>query len=187
MEKETSEEKFKKIQEIIFHEEEEALRNFRSVDFENQLNKSILDLAAGKKPFRFSRAIPAPTIGIFLILILAGLFAFLTIGKKTSTDYEWASFQEFFEQALALKESRPSAERALKGPEALSPIGGTVEKALSVLSEEQKLSRPWEELHPPFEKKDTPKLDLRKKIEILIKEKSIERFLSFYSEKFKEV
>lgn len=183
MNKKTDDGDFEEIGRLIQYDVDEALRVFRSVDFGKRLRARIAadERAVKAKSFLRRIAIPSAT----LLAVSAALFL-LNVHRSPAP---WPVHPRLFAAVLSQLPafSRPAAEfpSGPAGAAGMSEAGGGFQSALASAERWKK----GEERETPA-RADGPRvpvLSLKKKMEILYKDKVIERALVLLIGKSKEV
>jgi hypothetical protein len=178
---------FEDIRRLVSAETDEALRRFRAGNFEAKLRARIAaaDRAAGEAPKRFFRLRPlaVSAVAAALILLLAGgAFLVLRHGRKGGDDA--AVFVKGFGRL-------PGLESVMAGPAGVPDHGRTASASSGpmarVLGQAYEEKKAEEDRTVPVAAPAAPRLSLKKKIEILFKDRVLERVLSSIHEKSKEV
>lgn len=176
------------IEKLIGAEEEDALWKFRAGDFQSRLKKQVQVKEGEKNRLSFYRQKPKLVWGAAGLLLAAGGIVFLVISGHAPREGAVKTLEDVLLEMPGIRaiERQPSVnlDRQTIAP---APIESSFATVLSEVEKEKasKESRATTYLNP-YEGKKPPHLDLQKKYEILIIEKSVERFLRLFSQKFKE-
>ena len=179
---------FASFKALIQKEKEEAFRLFQQSDFEVKLKKRIMAKEDKVNDFWIGLKKPAIMGGLLVLIICVAVISLTIIlslsGQKTSLK----DIEQFFKDS-------PGFQRLVKGREGRN-FGQAKEYEktylleskiknvlLTSLKKEDTLS---EKITFSWEKEKSPELDLNKKIEILIRQQSVQRWLSRYLIKFEE-
>jgi hypothetical protein len=176
------------IEKLIRAEEEDALRKFRASDFQARLEKRIQKKEGEKHRLSFFRQNPKLIWGAAGLLLAAGVIVFLAIPRHAPSEVTVKTLENVLSQMPGFQaiERQPSVNlNSQTIPPA--PLEAFFAFVLSQLEKEKASIEFAETASPnPYEGRKAPPLDLQKKYEILIIEKSIERVLSLISQRFKE-
>jgi hypothetical protein len=174
---------FQEIAGLIREEKEQALQTFRRGDFEQKVRKQLATVPMGKhKLFEHSMIVPA---SVAALIVVAGGLTLLFLrrpaavsqtgpGRMAAILSEWPGISE-----LTLSSEGVPAETTR-----LSAMAQAVQKVL-MLAAKEKEGEEQKSLVPNVLPK-VPHLSLEKKMEILLKEKAVERVLVSILEKNKE-
>lgn len=181
---------FNKIQKIISREEKEALQIFREVDFNSRMDTRIRADAKKKTLFPLWMRRPVPILRAALLAIIAGVIVLISIFFSSSEKNEINAIEQFFQsapgvQSLMKSKETESRDASMKDKASESRfLGEEIRKVyLSVPKTRQSLAT---ETALIWDEKKLPRFDLRRKIEILIKEQKLHHFLTKYLKKNKE-
>jgi len=179
---------FEDIRRLVSADTDEALRRFRAGDFEAKLRARIAaaDRAAGEVPKRSFRLRPLAVSAVaaaLIILLAGGAFLVLRHGRKGGGD-DAAVFVKGFGRL-------PGLESVVAGPAGVPDHGRAASASSSpmarVLGQAYEEKKAEEERTVPAAAPAAPRLSLKKKIEILFKDRTLERVLLSIHEKSKEV
>jgi len=176
------------IEKLIGAEEEAALRKFRAGDFQARLEKRIQKKEGEKHRLSFFRQNPKLVWGAAGLLVAAGVIVFLVIPRHPPSEVTVKTLENVLSQMPGFQaiERQPSVN--LNSQTILpAPLEAFFVSVLSEIEKQKASKESMEAKSPnPYEGYKPPPLDLQKKYEILIIEKSVERVLSLISQKFKE-
>lgn len=167
---------FEEIQKLIALEEERALREFQKRDFEANVLRRI-EAESQKKSF-LRRWAPVFVLNIFIIAAVA-MAILLTMRSGPTSQMALTPLEQILQQMPGLKKKPvfPSSAKELSG------FGQALKIAFCTNQEKNIESEP----SSPPERKFDPKLDLKRKMQILFQEKAIEQFLLKYAKNIEEV
>jgi len=176
------------IRRLVSAETDEALRRFRAGNFEAKLRARFAppDRAAGEAPKRFFRLRPlavSADAAAHVLLLAGGAFLVLRHGRKGGGD-DAAVFVKGLGRL-------PGLESVVAGPagvpdhrRTVTASSGPMARVLGQAYEEKKAE---EDRSVPAAAPAAPRLSLKKKLEILFKDRTLERVLLSIHEKSKEV
>jgi hypothetical protein len=176
MEQSHKDKNFEEIQKLIGLEEERSLQEFRKRDFEGNVLRRI-EAESQKKSF-LRRWAPVFGLNIFIIAAVA-LAIFLTMRSGPTSQIALTPLEQILQQMPGLKKKPTFSSSA----EELSSFGQALKIAFCTTREKNIESKP----SSPPERKFDPRLDLKRKMEILFQEKAIEQFLLKYAKTIEEV
>ena len=175
---------FEEIDRLIQNDVDEALRVFRSGDFGKRLRARIVAEAGAKTARSFLRKTAIPAAAATLLAVSAALFLVNIHRPPAPTPFRPLYFEALLRQLPAF--SRPAAELP-SGPDRAAGMSGSGGGFLSVLaSAERRKAEEEQKIISPTNRPKVPGLSLRKKMEILYKDKVIERALMILIGKIKE-
>jgi hypothetical protein len=174
------------LRRLVSAEKEEALTRFREGDFEAKLRARIAaaDRAAGWAPkgLRRLRPLAVPSLIAALVLLLAvGAFLVFRRGQQGA-----GGETAIFVKAVGMF---PGLEGLAAGPAGAAPGGGpaSADPFARVLAQAYHERRAEEDRTAPAAGPAVPHFSLKKKMEILFKDRALERVLLSIHEKSKEV
>ncbi|MFZ2054726.1 MAG: hypothetical protein WAU81_11065 [Candidatus Aminicenantales bacterium] len=176
---------FGDISALIRQEEEDGLAFFRTRNFRDRVETHLKGEAGGKKPPILSQVRAVPVLATVLVLIMAGIF--FSILKRPGAGPP----PEFKALASALGQLPGFSYRPREN--ATAPLGQTetsrlAESVRRVLVSAEKIKRREEQgISIPAGPVKVPRLSLDQKMEILFKERAIERALLLFKYDSKEV
>ena len=185
MNKKMDDRDFEEIGRLIQYDVDKALRVFRSGDFGKRLRARIAADERAVKTKSFFRRIAVPSAA--LLAVSAALF-FLNVHRSPAP---WPVHPRFFVAVLSqLPSFSRSATESPSGPAGeveRSEDGGGFQSAFASI--ERRKEKEEEDREPPLrtEGPRVPVLSLKKKMEILYKDRVIERALVLLIGKSKEV
>ncbi len=174
---------FEEISALIREEEEDALAFFRARNFRDRV-ENRLRMAAGKESIIHSQRRALPVFATALVLIIAGLLILILNRNRTGPPPEFGTLASALSQLpgfshLPGREWTPPPDQT-----GTSRLAESVQQAL-VIAEHAK--REMERLIIiPVGTGKTPHLSLDQKLEILFKERAIERALLLFKDDSKE-
>ncbi len=176
------------IRPLVSAETEEALRRFRAGSFEANLRARIagMDRPSGeapKRPFLLSKPLVPAAVTALVLLLAGGAFLIVRHGRQGA-----AGGNGMFVKAVGML---PGLEGLTAGPGAMAPERGFAPDAgnpvASVLGQAYEEKRAEEDRTVPAADSAAPHFSLKKKVEILFKDRVLERVLSSIHERSKEV
>lgn len=179
---------FNEIKILIAQEEEEAIRIFRKSNFDSGLRKrmQIEEKKAASSLIWLKK--PVVILGMVLLAVCAGVIALIVIFSSSPQSGGLYSIEQFFQDAPGIQrlvKNQRSRDIGLKDKSSTSHILEKEIKNVFSSIDRAKYSGK-DEITFLWMKKKPPRLDLNKKIEILIKEKKLHLFLSKYLIKSEE-
>lgn len=177
---------FEDIRRLVKAETDEALRRFRAGNFEAKLRARFAppDRAAGGPPKRLLRLRPlsVPALAAALLLLLA-VGAFLLFHREQQGA---GGETAMFVKAVGMF---PGLEGLAAGSAGAAPEGGpaSADPFARVLAQAYHERRAEEDRTAPAAGPAVPHFSLKKKMEILFKDRALERVLLSIHEKSKEV
>lgn len=179
---------FEEVRRLVSAETEEALRRFRAGNFEAKLRARIAasDREAGRAPKRFLwlRPLGVPALVTALVLLLAGgAFLIIRHGRQAA-----AGEYGMFVKAVGML---PGLESIAAGPAGVPlrarPVPDSVGPVASVLGQAYEEKKAEEDRTAPATSPVAPHFSLKRKVEILFKDRVLERVLLSIHERSKEV
>jgi hypothetical protein len=188
MNKKVNEENTDEIKNLISKEEEGALRVFRKTDFTNRL-KARTEKESKKELFSpFLFRIPVPALAILAFLLFLGVAALLNRPFPPSSLNEIKAIESFLREAPGFQSLTKEEGLTPGQPMKPSAFELSIQNALALAQKERvRETQQEEERVIPSNPKDFSPQDFYKNLEILIKEKKIELFLSQFLKKSEEV
>ncbi len=176
---------FKEISALIREEEENALASFRMRNFLDRAAIRLREDAAGEKLPVFSRRRVVPGLAAILVLAVAGAFLFIMKRPAPGPPPEFRALASALGQLPGF--SHPP-RREWTGPSGQARASRLAESVWLVLVSAEKTKRQAEQGIPiPAGPTKVPRLSLDQKMEILFKEKTIERALLVFKKDSKEI
>jgi hypothetical protein len=173
------------ISELIKHEEEDALTFFRTRNFRDRVEARLKDTAGVRKPAPLFQRRAAPFLAAALILIAAGAYLFVLKGPASGPAPEFSDLAAGLSQLPGLSHPSGKGWRALPGRTGASRLAESVR--LVLVSAEKTKTEEEQEISIPAGTGKVPRLSLDQKMEILFKERAIERALLLFKGDSKEV
>jgi hypothetical protein len=179
--KKPTDDDFEGISALVRKEEEDALAFFRTRNFRGRVMTS---LETDKKQADLSRRMAFPALTAVLILIVAGVVALVLNRPGRGPAPEFRSLATALAQLPGFS---PSQERERGTPSGQAGISRLAESVGQVLTSAEKIKGQEEqEISIPAGPLRVPRLSLDQKMEILFKEKTIERVLLMFKDNSKE-
>jgi len=176
---------FKDISALIRQEEEDALAFFRTRDFRDRVETRLKEAAGGKRPPIHSQIRAVPVLAAFLVLIIAGIFFSILKRPGAGPPPEFRALASALGQLPGFSHPPGWEWTASPGQTGSSRLAESVQEALVRAGQ---LKREEEDrISIPAGAGRVPRLSLEQKMEILFKEKAIERVLSQFKYDSKEV
>jgi len=176
---------FQEISALLKKEEDEALAFFRKRNFRARLEVGLQETAAVKWPAAFFRRFAGPVLTTVLVLVLAGT---VILVRKHRAPGPAPGFETLASALSPLPGFTPSLAKesaAMTGPagtfELADLIGQALASAEKIKMEEEK------RISVPTGTGKVPRLSPGRRMEILFKEKVIERALRLATDDSKEV
>jgi hypothetical protein len=186
MDKKDNEEKFDEIKSLISKEKEEALRVFRKTDFTSCL-KARIEKESKSEPFSpFLFKIPVPALPILAFLLFLGVVALLNRSLPPPSLNEIKANESFLREAPGFQSFTKEEGLTLAKPMKPSAFELSIQNALALAQKESVQETQQKEVNS-IPQKDFSLQDFYKNLEILIKEKKLELFLSQFLKKSEEV
>jgi hypothetical protein len=176
---------FEDISFLIRKEEEDALGFFRTRNFRDRVKKGLK-----KEARRGIRAVPfrrtaVPVLGVALVVIMAVIFLFVLNRPGTGRRPEFSALASALGRLPGFSHPPGWDWRTPPGRTGISPPAESVRRILIIAEETKRME---ERAVPiPAETVRIPRLSLDRKMEILFKEKAIERVLLSFKADSKEV
>jgi hypothetical protein len=173
---------------LIAEEEAGALARFRSRDFAGRLKRALAEEAAPVTGRPFYRRIPRPAWVAAGILVAAGVALFLVLPRSAPSGSAIKAISAALIRTPGLQAIREPASAAAENPPSLSAPGEG--RFAAVLAEIRKSSAPAVPAGTgapvPSGKERAPHRDLEKTMEILIRDRAVEKVLTQIFQKTKE-
>jgi len=179
---------FASIEALIQKEKEEAFRLFQQSDFEVKLKKRIMAKEDKINVIWLGLKKPVIIVGLGVLIVCMAVISLTILFSLSPQKNTLEDIEQFFKRS-------PGFQRLVKSQEGRN-FGQTKEydqdyllesKIKNVfLSSLKKEHTSSEKITFSWEREKSPKLDLNKKIEILIRQQSVQRWLSRYLIKFEE-
>jgi len=176
---------FEDISGLIRKEEEDALAFFRMRNFQNRLETRLKEQAGGKKPPVFFRRRAVPFLATVLVLIMAGVFIFILEHPGAGPPSEFEALASALGQLPGFSHP-PGREWAVPtGQTGTSRLADSIRQAL--VTAEQIKKEGEQRISIPAGTGKVPRLSPDQRMEILFKERAIERALLLIKDDSKEV
>jgi hypothetical protein len=176
---------FENISALIRKEEEEALAFFRMRDFRKRVETRLEEEASGKRPSILSRKRAVPVAATVLVAIMAGIFFLLLEHPGAGPPPEFRALASALGRLPGF--SHPP-ELKWTMPREKTGTSRLAKSVRLVLVSTEKIKRDAErEVSVPAGPVKVPHLSLDQKMEILFKERAIERALLLFKGDSKEV
>jgi hypothetical protein len=173
------------ISELIRHEEEDALAFFRTRNFRDRVEARLKDTAGDRKPAYLFQRRAVPFLAAALALIVAGAYLFVLKGPASGPSPEFSDLAAGLSQLPGLSHPPGKGWTALPGQTGTSQLAESVR--LVLVSAEKTKREEEQEISIPAGTGKVPRLSLDQKMEILFKERAIERALLLFKGGSKEV
>jgi hypothetical protein len=185
MKNEPTNHEFEDVSALIRKEEEEALAFFRMRDFRKRVETRLEEEAGGKRSSILSRTRAVPVAATALVAIVAGIFFLLLEYHGARTRPEFRALASALGRLPGFSHP-PELERTM--PREKIGTSRLAESVRLVLVSTEKIKRDAEqEFSVPAGPVKVPHLSLDQKMEILFKERAIERALLLFKGDSKEV
>jgi hypothetical protein len=188
MKRKVNEEKFDDIEKLILKEKEEALHVFRKTDFSARLKAYIESESKKNLSPPFLSRIPVPTLAILAFFLFLGLVALLNRFLPPPSLNEIKAIESFLSEAPGLQSLTKKEGLTPAQPMKPSAFELSIQNALALAQKKsvREIQQKEEKVIPSNPKNFSPQ-DFYKSLEILIKEKKLELFLSQFLKKSEEV
>jgi hypothetical protein len=170
---------------LIRQEEEEALAFYRSGNFREGLERRLEEGADGYQPDFPSRPRLVPVLTGILAVAVAGILLLVLKGPRTAPPPEFKALASALGRLPGFSNLPRRDGMEFQGPTKTSRFADSVRRTLA--SAEEAKREKEQELAVPAGPIKVPRLSLDQKMEILFKERAIERALLLFKESSKEV
>lgn len=176
---------FEDISALIRKEEEDALGFFRTRKFRERVERGFKKDARRGSPAVPFRRTAVPVLGVALIVIMAGIFVFVLNRPGTGRRPEFGALAAALGRLPGFSHPPGWDWTTHPGRTGTSPLAESVRRILIIAEETKRME---ERAVPiPAETVRIPRLSLDQKMEILFKERAIERALLLFKGNSKEV
>lgn len=170
---------------LIRQEEETAMAFFRSGNFRAALERRLKEGAEGHQPNFPSRPRLVPVLTGILAVAVAGILLLVLKGPRTAPPPEFEALASALGRLPGLSDIPRKEWTESQGQTGTSRFADSVRRALTAAEEAKREKE--QELAVPAGPIKVPRLSLDQKMEILFKERAIERALLLFKSDFKEV
>jgi hypothetical protein len=170
---------------LIRQEEEDALAFFRSKNFRDGVERRLKERVGGKKPAIRSQIRFVPVLTGVLIVAIAGILLLIQRGPGTAPPPEFKALASALGQLPGFSHPPGQGWTVPQGQTGTSRLAESVRRTL--VTAEQTKRDEEQHISIPAGTGKVPRLSLDQKMEILFKERAIERALLLFKGDSKEV
>ena len=175
---------FEEISVLIRQEEEDALAFFRTRNFKDRLETRLQETASDKKQAVLIRRMAVPVLAAVVVLIMVGILFFILKRPGAGPPPEFKALASALRQLPGFSHPPGWEWTAAPGQTGTSRLAESVRL---VLVSAEKIKRKGEQgISIPAGTGKVPRLSLDQKMELLFKERVIERALLLFKDDSKE-